>query len=69
MYERIIGTGRLVRVNKGTGGLRDVEQFEIYDAAMREVLHTATGMEDAKLWLECELKRERLACPTGGCED
>lgn len=69
MYERILGTGKFVKIDMGGANFKHVEQFDIYDSMMREVLHTATGIDAAKAWLEQEVKRQRLACATGNCED
>ncbi len=69
MYERIQGTGKFTKVDKGSGNVHQVERFDIYDAQMREVLTTVVGMDAAIQWLEQETRRERIACPTGSCED
>lgn len=69
MYERIQGTGIIQRVHIGAGLYQDTEMFDIFDESMRHVLHTSVGIAAARAWLDNELKRERLSCLTGRCED
>lgn len=69
MYERIIASDKLWESVSPGGVKTKLPYQDIYSADLREILHTEKTFEDAKAWLERELKRERLACPTGGCED
>lgn len=69
MYERIQGTGKFRKVRSVEGIADDTELFDVLDETMRHVIHTAIGFQAAKTWLDNDVIRERLSCPTGGCED
>ena len=69
MLERIIASDKLYEHINSAGFKTMLPYHDIYSADLRDVVHTEKTFEDARKWLERELKRERLACPTGGCED
>ena len=69
MYDRIIASDKLWEHVNHSGFKTKLPYQDIYSADLREILHTEKTFEAAKAWLERELKRERLACPTGGCGD
>lgn len=69
MYERIIGTGNFVELNPNTVIAKKVETFRVYSEDMREVLITVPGFDAAKKYLEDDVRRMKLACGTGSCED
>ena len=45
------------------------EFFDVLSADMHTKLHERVSFVDAQKLLEREVKLEKLACPTGGCED
>lgn len=69
MYARIMGSGKFEKVEINPGHPVKVEIYNIYDASMRTVINRVTGLSNATAWLEGELKREYMMCPTGKCED
>ena len=66
MYERIMESK--ISVGKSKYGFV-LYGYDVMSADMREILMTVPTMEKAKEELEKIVIQERLACPTGGCDD
>lgn len=69
MHGRLQRTGRFRELDRGAGDVKVVECYNILSADLRETLTSVWGVAEAVTVLESIVKQERLACPTGGCED
>ena len=71
MYERIMTSTQRFKIqpNKSNGYATSEAGFDVMSADLREIICTVPTMREAKQELEQLVIQERLACPTGGCDD
>lgn len=69
MYERIQRTGKRRKVPIGSSVKRVEDQYRVLSADFRTTLGTFWDLVEAQQYLMIQVKMERAACPTGGCED
>lgn len=69
MNERIQRTGNRRKVHVGAGVEKVEDQYRVLSADFRTTLETFWDLVEAQQYLMNQVKMERAACPTGGCED
>lgn len=69
MNERLQRTGMYKKFDLGNGVERILEAYDILSVDMRTTIDTVWGVDAASRKLQEFVLQERLACPTGGCED
>jgi hypothetical protein len=69
MNERIQRTGNRRHVD--VGGAQDIlqEEWKVLSSDLRLELERFWTFLDAEKYLIEQIKMERIACPTGGCDD
>jgi hypothetical protein len=69
MQERLIKTGRQLKTHVGAGKEHYEDEYEVLSNDYRTSLGKFPGILAAQQYLEQQVRMERIACPTGGCED